>query len=266
MTDRIIPTDARAEILRRLQTVENDNDVKIIWACESGSRAWGFASEDSDYDVRFIYLNRREWYMAVDLEDKRDVIETPLEDVWDVNGWDMRKALRLYRKSNPPLLEWLQSPIVYQQSSQATDKLRALLPTYYSPRACMYHYLHMAHKNYRTYLKGDEVWTKKYFYVLRPLLGCRWIERELGAVPMEFEHLVSETDLSDDLNDAIKQLIRDKRSGGELGRGPRVPAISDFIELEFERFENDGVVRQKPKTDVAVLNKIFHETLEEVWS
>jgi predicted nucleotidyltransferase len=161
MTDRQIPKDARAEIERRLDAIESESGVTIVFACESGSRAWGFASPDSDYDVRFLYVSHPSWYLSVDLEDKRDVIETPIEGVWDVNGWDLRKALRLYRKSNPPLLEWLQSPIVYREPSGAAGKLRNLVPSFYSPTASMYHYLHMAQKNYRTYLREEEVWTKK---------------------------------------------------------------------------------------------------------
>jgi predicted nucleotidyltransferase len=133
--DRTIPAEIRTEIASRLDAIERDNDVVIVLACESGSRAWGFASTDSDYDVRFIYVNRPNRYLAVDLEDKRDVIETPIEGVWDVNGWDLRKALRLYRKSNSPLLEWLQSPIVYRRASSAADDMTALVPTYYSATA-----------------------------------------------------------------------------------------------------------------------------------
>ncbi len=136
MTDRTIPDDALKEINRRIDQIESDNPVKVIWACESGSRAWGFASADSDYDVRFLYINKPSWYHAVDLEEKRDVIETPIEGVWDINGWDFRKALRLYRKSNPPLLEWLQSPITYREQSSAAHKMRDLLPSFYSPTAC----------------------------------------------------------------------------------------------------------------------------------
>lgn len=100
-------------IRSRLDAIQASENVCIVYACESGSRAWGFPSADSDYDVRFIYVRPVEWYLSID--DKRDVIECPVEDGLDINGWDLRKALRLSRKSNPPLLEWLGSPIVYLQ-------------------------------------------------------------------------------------------------------------------------------------------------------
>lgn len=143
--------------LRRLELVE---DVTVLYACESGSRAWGFESVDSDYDVRFIYVRKTPWYLSV--QRKRNVIEKPIDDELDISGWDVTKALQLLRRSNPPLLEWLQSPVVYVRKSSFVERMRGLMDEYYSPIACMYHYLHMAENNYRRYLREDNVWTKKY--------------------------------------------------------------------------------------------------------
>lgn len=142
-------------IIDRLLEIEKNEDVTILYACESGSRAWGFESIDSDYDVRFIYLRRTPQYLAVNRG--RDVIERPIDNDIDLSGWDLIKVLELFRKSNPPLFEWIQSPIVYHSRSSLIKRLRHLLTQFYSPRACMYHYLHMADGNFRTYLKGDEV-------------------------------------------------------------------------------------------------------------
>jgi predicted nucleotidyltransferase len=178
-----------------ISEIENTECVTVLYACESGSRAWGFASTDSDYDVRFIYLRPPSWYLSVDLEVKRDVIERPITDVLDVSGWDLRKALKLFRKSNPPLLEWLGSPIVYREEYPTASRLRELAKTYCPGTACGYHYLHMAQGNYREYLKGEIVWRKKYFYVLRPLLAIRWLEAGLGVVPTEFGQLVEKVAL-----------------------------------------------------------------------
>ena len=265
MNNETISDEARAEILRRLDEVEGNYSVKILFACESGSRAWGFASSDSDYDVRFIYVSPPAWYLSVDLEEKRDVIETPVEGLWDVTGWDLRKALRLYRKSNPPLLEWLRSPIVYRQYSEAAKKMRALLPAFYSPVACMYHYLHMARGNYRGYLQSETVRTKKYFYVLRPLLACRWIERDIGVVPMEFERLLNGAAIPVRVRVEIDGLLARKRSAVEIVEGPRNAVLSDFIEAEFLRHEESGLARQKLQTEGEPLSRIFRETLVAVW-
>jgi len=172
-----------------LAQVESERNVRVLFACESGSRAWGSASRDSDYNVRFLYVHRRDWYLSV--EDRRDVIEQPIADDLDVSGWELRKALRLLRKSNPPLLEWLKSPVVYRHDPVFAAEFGALATEFYSPRRCFAHYLHMAFGNWRDYLRGsEEVSLKKYLYVFRPLLACRWIERQLGQVPMLFAQLV----------------------------------------------------------------------------
>src|SRR5258708_28268733 len=136
-------------ILSELDEIQRTEKARIVYACESGSRAWGFPSADSDYDVRFIYVRPRDWYLSIDLERRADVSELLINDELDVSGWDIRKALQLLRKSNPPLLEWLTSPIVYREVSEIADRLRALASEVYSPIACGHHYLHMAQGNYR---------------------------------------------------------------------------------------------------------------------
>lgn len=163
--------EIKREIQARLQHIEREENVCIFYACESGSSAWGFPSEDSDYDVRFMYMHSKDWYLSID--ERRDVIERPINDMIDLSGWDIRKALRLFGKSNPPLLEWLNSPIIYQQRLDIVNKIKALVPEYYSSKSCLCHYLHMAEGNFREYLKGQMVLVKKYFYVLRPILACK---------------------------------------------------------------------------------------------
>jgi uncharacterized protein len=251
------------EILTRLREIEKEENVTIFYACESGSRAWGFPSKDSDYDVRFLYLRPRDWYLSIDVEEKRDVIERPISDMLDISGWDLRKAMKLLRKSNPPLLEWLNSPIIYQQKFTITEKIKELVPEYYSPIACLHHYLHMAQSNFREYLKGEIVWVKKYFYVLRPLLAINWIEQESDVVPMEFGVLVERCVKSPELKEAIENLLERKKSGQELDREPRIKIISDFIESELERLETK-VIESKQKPDTEKLNELFRMALNEV--
>ncbi|MCA1963199.1 MAG: nucleotidyltransferase domain-containing protein, partial [Prosthecobacter sp.] len=129
-----------------LARLEAERNVRVLYACESGSRAWGFASHDSDYDVRFLYVHQSDWYLSV--EDRRDVIEEPLNDELDISGWELRKALRLLRKSNPPLLEWLKSPVVYQREAVFARESGELSKRFHSPRRCFSHYLHMAARNW----------------------------------------------------------------------------------------------------------------------
>lgn len=253
-------------IQNALEVIERAEEVVVLLAVESGSRAWGFPSADSDYDVRFVYVRKPEAYLTIDLEKQRDVIERPIRENIDLSGWDIRKALKLFRKSNPPLLEWLQCPIVYREQFSFAARLRALLPAFYSPEASFFHYLHMARGNIREYLKGDTVWRKKYLYVLRPLLAMCWIDRGLGPVPIEFSKLVAETVTDPRVSEAIHELIEAKRAGAELDRGPRIAIISDFIEREMTRMENTAINRSNPAPPTEVLNVLFRDILNEVWS
>ena len=255
-------TAVKKHIQTRLSLIEEEQDVTVLYACESGSRAWGFESADSDYDVRFIYLRRTPWYLTI--ERGRDVIESPLDEHnIDMSGWDLMKALELFRRSNPPLLEWLQSPIVYRVNSSAIDQLRNAISQYYSPVASMYHYMHMATGNFREYLKNDEVWTKKYFYVLRPVLAAMWIERDLGAPPTEFAKLVDAILPAGKVRREIDALVIAKKAGQELRIGPRNEIISTFLREQIERLDGKGM-RPSETRDPAGLDRIFMDILIEV--
>lgn len=258
--------DTRGTIEADLDALERDEGVVVCLAVESGSRAWGFPSADSDYDVRFIYVHRPEWYLSIDLEGRRDVIERPLREGIDLSGWDVRKALKLFCKSNPPLLEWLQCSIVYRERFSLASRLRSMLATFYSPRASFFHYLHMARGNVREYLRGEVVWRKKYFYVLRPLLAMRWIESGLGPVPIEFGRLLESTVDDPMLRRAIEELLEQKKAGAELDRGPRIDPISDFIETEMVRLEAGADDKPSGSPPVEDLNSFFRDVLREVWS
>ncbi len=229
-----IKMNIREIILEKLDGIEKSEDVKVLYACESGSRAWGFPSADSDYDVRFIYVHPLDWYLSV--FEQRDVIEVPINDSLDINGWDLKKTLGLLSKSNPPLLEWLGSPIIYRENTEASNRLRKLAESFYSPTSCAYHYLHMARGNFREYLQGDEVWTKKYFYVLRPVLAINWIEAGLGVPPTDFNIVLDRIVTDSTLRAAIDKLLVEKRAGNELRKGPRIAPISNYIESQLTKW------------------------------
>lgn len=251
----------REEIQRTIDGIETEESVRVAYACESGSRAWGFASQDSDYDVRFIYVRPVDWYLAVDLEKKRDVIERPIDDLLDVSGWDIRKALGLLRKSNPPLLEWLGSPIVYRDDGHVASAFRALAEEFGNTRACAFHYLHMAQNNARAALGGELVRRKKYLYVLRPLLAIRWLEAERGLVPTEFSTLVDACADDAELRDAIAALVREKAAGGELGKGPKIPTLDRFIAAELDRLDTPDFAEKPPLPPVEPFNAVFRREL-----
>lgn len=253
------------QILTALERIEREENVRILYACESGSRARGFPSQDSDYDVRFIYIRPEEWYLSI--FEKRDVIERPISDMLDINGWDLRKALNLFRKSNPPLLEWLQSPIVYMENYSVAKQIRGLSPLTFSPRSCMYHYLHMAKGNYRKYLQGEQVKIKKYFYVLRPILACGWIEKHNVIPPIEFDRLVEGlVPEGSELKAAIVHLLARKKAGDELDYEPRIHSINEFLEEQISYYENmaSGMLTADASQDQR-LDDLFRSAIKEVW-
>lgn len=246
-------------IQQKLDQIEKDHHVRILFACESGSRAWGFESQDSDYDVRFLYVHQPDWYLSVDLEYRRDVIELPIDEVLDINGWDLRKALKLMKKSNPALMEWLSSNIVYRQNAEFVTAMQNLMQQYYSPKACFYHYSHMAKGNFREYLRGGKVRIKKYFYVLRPLLAMQWLEKGLGMVPIEFDVMVNRLIPEGALKQDIEALVQQKRAGFESKYAAPIESINGFIDNELERFTTYDNQLYAPSLDYAAMNRLFRQ-------
>lgn len=253
----------KVEIQKELEKLESELEIKILYAVESGSRAWGFPSTNSDWDVRFIYVHKRNWYLSID--DKKDSYVKILPNDIDLSGWELRKTLKLFRKSNPPFMEWLDSPIVYKESYSTISKLRDAAKEYFNPKSCLYHYLSMAEGNFREYLKGEQVRIKKYFYVLRPVLACKWIERTNQMAPMEFDLMV-ESEIEDEkVKEEVLNLLERKKSGEELDWEPKIDVIDQYLENQityYKSYLRDFDYKKYPATDW--LDRIFRETLDEV--
>jgi len=262
----MIPVTVKTEILRRIRAAEEQHGVRVLLAVESGSRAWGFESPNSDFDARFIYVHPQDWYLSVGLEEQRDVIEYPIVDDIDLNGWDVRKALRLFAKSNPTFIEWIQSPIVYAEHGAFAAQVRGLMPEIYSCESGIYHYRSMAKTNFRGYLKGDLVPLKKYFYALRPLLAVRWLERYGTAAPIEFQKLLHLIEDNQPLVADIEALLGRKRAAPEMGLQPPVKRINAFIEVELERLESIAPPSLQRGEVVSQLNEVFHRSVRDAWA
>ncbi len=255
----------RDVIINKLKEIEKENNIKILYAVESGSRGWGFESQDSDYDVRFIYTHPDNWYLSI--EDKKDFIEVPINDLLDISGWDIRKALLQYKKSNPTLLEWLSSPIVYQEDFSTAQKMRDLLPQYFSSVHTIYHYLHIARKKFEEIMSTDQVKIKKYFYILRPIMACMWIEKNKAMPPMEFSKLLAEQQLDNGLLNEIEKLLNKKTSGLEIDIKPKSQILIDFLDSKIEHYEQYlKTIKIEKKCDYEPLNSLFRESLNEVWT
>ena len=248
----------RELILKELKRIEEQEDVRILMAVESGSRAWGFASPDSDYDVRFIYVRPAEEYLR--LNKVRDVIEVPVNDVLDINGWDIDKMLRLLYKSNPTLFEWASSPVVYLDNG-LRDRIFPILPKYFYAKRGLYHYLSMAKSNYREYLKGDMVKAKKYFYVIRPLLACKWILDKNSPPPMLFSKLM-EAELDPAVKPEVDRLLDLKMNEPERKLIPKVDAVNNYMDRCIREIEEKlNQLPDCPQNDWNELNSLFLEII-----
>jgi len=246
-------------IREKLKEIEGQERVRIIGAFESGSRAWGFASPDSDYDVRFIYVRERNDYLRLD--EVRDVIEWQLDETLDINGWDLQKTLRLLYKSNPVVFEWCASPIAYKET-ELFQRLKALVPMYFSCKRGAYHYCHMADNNYREYLQTPMVRLKKYFYVLRPILAAQWILRERCSPPMRFADLIAHS-LSPEIEREVQMLLAMKLDTPEMGLAPKVLVLNEYIEAQLVDIKKRADSLPQEKRSWEPLNQFFVSCLAD---
>jgi len=212
-------------IKQQLRDIEQQYQIKILYACESGSRAWGFPSPNSDYDVRFIYVHPRDKYLSID--EPATQLTFPINDELDFHGWDLKKTLQLIRKSNTTPFEWLQSPIIYQQNDVISASLWALCQHYFNARGNIYHYLGIAKSALQTG-DGQQIGIKKLFYVLRPLLCAKWCLEKQQIAPMAIEPLMAL--LPTELKDNINTLIEYKAGVEESYPITIEPMILNFID------------------------------------
>lgn len=245
-------------IKEKLSEVEEKHNVKIIYACESGSRAWGFASPDSDYDVRFVYVRDVRDYLK--LEGIRDVIEYELNDIYDINGWDIKKLLLLLAKSNPVIFEWADSPVVYRTTGD-WDRVKGVMPEYFSEKRMLYHYLSIVKNQLRAYFKEDKVILKKYLYALRPIFACRWILDKKSPPPTLFSKLYTGS-MPREIEDDFMRLLEAKKHNLEKTEGQHIKTLDDFIQQNIAEIEE--ILQTKEEnypSNWDSLNKVFLENL-----
>lgn len=226
-SDPYIAETMRRRIQGELDAIEHNHDVHILLAIESGSRAWRFPSQDSDYDVRFVYVHSMDTYLSV--EPLREVIERPIDGALDISGWDLRKALRLLVRSNAVLFEWLASPERYRTTEMA-ERIRSLArETCFLP-ALIYHYDRMARHAFEEILaSGDAIPFKSYCYALRPSLALLWIRHYGEVPPMDLPTLLSRNIVAPEVREAIKGLVERKAVATEQSTTPRIETLDTFI-------------------------------------
>ena len=211
------------QVDQRLASVEQEHGVRVVWAVESGSRAWGFPSPDSDYDCRFVYVRPSARYLDPWLP--RDVVETPLDAVLDVNGWDLRKALQLMVRGNATVVEWLRSPIVYRGVERVRDQLLRL---------------------------AEEVRLKGLLYALRPAAALHWyrVHPDAPLPPMRLQDLLAQAPPAADVVQAVDDLVARKASAREVGTGRVPPTVRQFVLAELYADDlSGGGSRRLPVAD-----------------
>jgi predicted nucleotidyltransferase len=250
----------KESIPKRLCEIERKYDVKVLLAVESGSRAWGFASKDSDWDVRFIYVHKPNWYFSID--DQRDVIEEVYEEDIDAVGWDIKKALALLKRSNPSLLEWINSPIIYRSDEQFMAGIIPLAKDCFTPTKAMYHYQRIYVKHDERYLQKQGYPMKRFMYYLRGLLACQWIEKHKTMPPVSFQELYEEIVEDQKIKDGIKALVKAKSSGKEMDMSEVPQYMVDFY-LPLAEYYSNLVGKFRPNIDnegiTERLNRFFYE-------
>ena len=248
------------QIQQKLSEIEAQHNVSILYACESGSRAWGFPSTDSDFDVRFIYAQPGDTYLSID--ETKDTIDVPVDAVLDINGWDLKKSLKLFRNSNAAVYEWLQSPIVYKQSGNFLSDIRIMMPEYFSLRDGLNHYMGVARNSFNA-LTEDEVKLKKYFYCVRSILAAMWIVEKKEIPPMEFGTLRTLVKYNV-WHSEIDRLLAIKTAGDESTLVPPITLLHSFIATNLALCEEAGKELVSKKMPASELNKFFKELIYAV--
>jgi len=257
-----IDSAVRAEIEARLAALASEEGVRLLLAIESGSRAWGFPSPDSDYDVRFIYVRPRRDYLA--LRPMRDVIERPIVDEIDLNGWDIRKALELMLKNNSVLSEWIESPIHYRDPDPIIARIAELEDRYFDPHSYASHYANLGKGAAARWLEqGGDIAVKRYFYALRPALAIRVLRLDPSRrPPMQLQALMARADLPSILCGEIDRLVELKAETREAGMVTRVQALEAMIVDELSRAA-EVPARSASDSFAREANELFLDLVDE---
>jgi len=261
----MLENDIYTAILQRLHETEEINTVKIPLAIESGSRGWGFASPDSDYDCRFVYVHNKDWYLSV--FDKPDIIEYATDKVFDVNGWDLRKFIAHIVKSNAVMFEWISSNEIYKRDEAIMALLSELAENFFNPISVAYHYLSLAAKKYKEIIETDNAILKKYFYVLRPLANLTYVEQHGKQPHMDYFKTLAEIDMDESIASEITRLAKLKKVSDESLLVPKNKIITDYFASEINRYEKKlkSLTFEKNR-DYNYADSVFRKIIEMAWN
>ena len=251
--------DKISDALKELETVRH---CRILFAAESGSRAWGFASPDSDYDIRAIYVKPESWYWDI-AEKTRDTIEAQLPGNLDISAWELRKTLRLFSKCNPSLNEWLGSPIIYLADEDFFPSLKGLVPEFFNPIRAGHHYLSQAENAWSTINADGKITLKKLFYALRGMFCAMWSAKFKTMPPTEFDRLLIPELLPDEISLLIRQLKERKQQAGEKAVIPLPMGIRDYYPPKIEQIRRCLAGLEYRHPDDAVLTELLQRCVKK---
>ncbi len=250
----------KTKINHYLKQIAQDKDIKILLACETGSRAWGFPSPDSDYDIRLIYLHKRDWYLG--LIDQKDSLQIMYENNdLDFSGWELRKCLRLLMKSNAAFLERIQSPIIYQADTLFMNEIIPIAESCYSRRTTLHHYLGLAKRSYADIINKKQYKLKKFFYALRAAIACRWIVSKDQMPPIEFQKMLYVLDIDETIIKRIENLIELKATISESYLHEGDNEILEFINNNINHAKQQASEIPVTKCNIEKLNTFFIKSL-----
>lgn len=241
-------------------------DCHILLASESGSRAWGLPSPDSDYDVRFIYAHATRWYLSI--EDRHETIETVFPDDIDVSGRELRKALRLFSTCHVSLNEQIQSPIVYQANPKLLQRLRELIPTYFDKKRAIFHYVKIAEQAMNQGMQGLTIGLNRFFYLLRPLLACCWIDAKDAMPPTEFDRLLDADFLTLAMRHEVVEIVHRKAETTDREAIQLSKELLYWCTESLARFQDELRVLPNKETPPSLvpLNELFLNCISEMES
>ena len=248
------------EIIDHLKKLEEKQGIKILMAVESGSRAWGFPSPDSDYDVRIVYIHNANWYLSIN--EKKNSLDYFHGELLDLNGWDIRKTLSLLRNSNATPFEWAQSPIVYFEESGFRKELLELAQQFFQPYHSLNHYKGIAKNSYRINEETGEIKLKKLFYVIRPLFAINWIQKKMTMPPMDIFNLMTAVE-DEAIKAKIQELIKLKETANEDFVYTIDPFVKDYIDQQFINLENFKIEGPKESPDTEILNEFYRRLIKQ---
>jgi len=258
-----IPPHIRAAITDELAQIEREHEVTILWAIESGSRAWGFPSPDSDFDARFIYVHRPERYLSI--APGRDVIERPVDEVFDVSGWDLRKALGLLRGGNATLAEWFNSPICYREHPAFRDEFMALVDAAHRPDRAYMQYRSISERQSELAFAGDGVNLKKWLYALRTCLAAEWAAEFRETSPMRLADLADGLVTDTGLRSRIDAVVAAKAGLTERSDVGVDPVLVEWLNGRIGRLASLEVDPVEP-ADVAMFDEFFRRWIARAWA